>query len=95
MALVVRMRRQSCSGAEWKARSASQSRSTGATASGATGCQAALVVADAEALGDSAEDVDPAGLAGDGGIDEGQGSVEAAVAVGGGAVPQIDPRHPK
>ncbi len=44
--------------------------------------QRALAVADAEALGDVAQDVDPAGLAGDVRIDEVEGGMEAAVAVG-------------
>ena len=45
--------------------------------------EAALAIADAEALSDVAEDMHPAGLAGDSRIDEIQRSVEAAVAIGG------------
>jgi len=44
--------------------------------------EAALPVADAEALGDVTQDVDPACLAGDGGVDEVQGGMQSAVAVG-------------
>jgi len=40
-------------------------------------------VADAQACGDVAEHVDPAGLAGDVRIDKGHGGVETAVAIGG------------